>query len=110
MVAAGCLAAAWLFVSLRLGQSPAPALAPELRVFWAPFLQRSVPTLISYEGTGAAGEYVTRADTLRDVFREMSLDPRERRLPLAFQVVVKARIKSGVPIHLSHVAHHVLAP
>lgn len=64
----------------------------------------------STEGTGAAGEYVTRADTLRDLFRKMGLDPRARRLPPAFQVVVKARIKSGVPIHLSHVAHHVLAP
>jgi len=64
----------------------------------------------STEGTGAAAEYVTRADTVRDLLRKMGVDPRTRRPPRAFQVVVKARMKSGVPIQLSHVTHHVLAP
>jgi hypothetical protein len=64
----------------------------------------------STEGTGAAAEYLTRADTVRDLLREMGIDPRARRLPRAFQVVVKARMKGGVPVQLSHVAHHVLAP
>lgn len=63
----------------------------------------------STDGTAAAAEYVTRADTLRELFREMGLDPRARRMPLAFQVVVKARMKSGIPIRLSYAAHHVLA-
>ena len=278
--AAACLAAGWWFVSLRLRESPAPALAPELQAFWAPFLQRSVPTVISYgtplflkldhafyrdprvnrpeegaraeslekvvralnpserrwaviytgvgeaealfmitrllasqgvplsvqrsahlswedmkgkhvillgshkslsqlpelpvnpkfevasdpprvvnlrpagdeptnyltvrtspngevleefalvsvyeglipgthlmvlscsstEGTGAAAEYLTRADTVGELLREMGVDAGTRRLPRAFQVVVKARMKRGVPIHLSRVAHHVLTP
>jgi hypothetical protein len=40
----------------------------------------------------------------------MGVDPRARRLPRAFQVVVKASMKGGIPVQLSHVAHHVLAP
>jgi hypothetical protein len=64
----------------------------------------------SSEGTGAAAEYVTRADTVKGLLREMGVDPRARRLPRAFQVVVKASMKGGIPVQLSHVAHHVLAP
>jgi hypothetical protein len=64
----------------------------------------------STAGTGAAAEYVTRPDTVRDLLRQMGVDPRAHRTPRAFQVVVRARIKRGVPIRLSHVAHHVLAP
>jgi hypothetical protein len=64
----------------------------------------------STEGTGAAAEYVTRADTVRGLLREMGVDPRARRLPRAFQVVVRARMKRGIPVQLSHVAHHVLTP
>jgi hypothetical protein len=64
----------------------------------------------STEGTGAAAEYVTRADTVKDLLREMGVDPRAPRLPRAFQVVVRARMKHGIPVQLSHVAHHVLAP
>jgi hypothetical protein len=64
----------------------------------------------STTGTGAAAEYVTRPDTVRELLREMGADPLAPRLPPAFQVVVKAQIKRGVPIRLSHVAHHVLTP
>jgi hypothetical protein len=64
----------------------------------------------STEGTAAAAEYVTRADTVRDLLQEMGVDPQGRPLPRAFQVVVRAQMKRGVPIRLSHVTHHVLAP
>ena len=63
----------------------------------------------STEGTAAAAEYVTRAETVRELFRQMGLDPRASRVPLAFQVVVKARMKSGIPVRLDYAAHHVLA-
>jgi hypothetical protein len=62
----------------------------------------------STEGTAAAAEYVTRADTVRDLLQEMGVGPQGRPLPRAFQVVVRARMKRGVPIRLSHVTHHVL--
>jgi hypothetical protein len=64
----------------------------------------------STEGTAAAAEYVTRADTVRDLLQAMGVGPRGRALPRAFQVVVRAQMKRGVPIRLSRVAHHVLAP
>ena len=63
----------------------------------------------SSEGTGAAAEYVTRPDTMKELFAAMKLDPRKDALPKAFQVVIKARMNGGVPVHLSHVTHHVLA-
>jgi hypothetical protein len=64
----------------------------------------------STAGTGAAAEYVTRPDTVRGLLREMGVDPQAPRLPQSFQVVVRARMKRGVPIRLSHEVHHVLAP
>ena len=63
----------------------------------------------SSEGTGAAAEYVTRPDTMKELFAAMKIDPRKDTLPKAFQVVIKAKMNGGVPVHLSHVTHHVLA-
>ena len=64
----------------------------------------------STEGTAAAAEFVTRAETVRALFRQMGPDPRPGRVPLAFQVVVRARMKGGIPVRLDYAAHHVLAP
>jgi hypothetical protein len=64
----------------------------------------------SSEGTGAAAEYVTRPDTMRELFEKMRVDPAKAHLPRAFQVVIKAKMKDGIPVQLSHVTHHVLAP
>lgn len=63
----------------------------------------------SSEGTAAAAEFITRADTLRHLYdrmggRPLSLDP----LPQAFQIVVRARMKDGIVMQLEYVAHHVL--
>jgi hypothetical protein len=63
----------------------------------------------SSEGTAAAAEFITRADTLRRLYEKMgggplSLDP----LPPAFQVVVRARMKDGIVMQLEYVTHHVL--
>ena len=63
----------------------------------------------SSEGTAAAAEFITRADTLRRLYDKMgggrlSLDP----LPPAFQVVVRARMKDGIVMQLDYVTHHVL--
>jgi len=69
-----------------------------------------VLTCSSSQGTGAAAEYVTRPDTMKELFQRMRVDPARGHLPRAFQVVVRARMKGGVPVQLSHVAHHVLAP
>jgi hypothetical protein len=60
----------------------------------------------SSEGTGAAAEYVTRSDTVKELLGKMGLGP-GRALPEAFQVVVKAQMKGGIPLRLSHVSHHV---
>jgi hypothetical protein len=64
----------------------------------------------SSEGTAAAAEFITRADTLRQLYekmgnRSLSLEP----LPTAFQVVVRARMKDGIVMQLEYVTHHVLS-
>jgi hypothetical protein len=60
------------------------------------------------EGTGGAAEYVTRPDTMKEMFEKMGLKPEEP-LPAAFQYVIKIKLNEGVPVQFSYVTHHVLA-
>lgn len=62
----------------------------------------------SSEGTGAAAEYVTRTDTLRELLTKMGVSPTRPVLPEAFQIVIRAQMKGGVPVRLSYQSHHVL--
>lgn len=62
----------------------------------------------SNEGTGGAAEYVTRADTMTELFQRMKLDP-AKSLPKAFQAVIRVKLNEGVPVQLSYVTHHVFA-
>lgn len=60
------------------------------------------------EGTGGAAEYVTRPDTMKEMFEKMGLRPEEP-LPAAFQYVIKVKLNEGVPVQFSYVTHHILA-
>lgn len=62
------------------------------------------------EGTAAATEYVTRSDAMKELFQKMRMDPHPQSLPPAFQVVVRAKINAGTPVHLSYVTHENLFP
>lgn len=61
----------------------------------------------STEGTRAAVEYVTRPNYAEELVRKLQVRPGI--LPEQFQVVLKARYKSYVPVNVSYVTHHVLA-
>lgn len=61
----------------------------------------------SNEGTGGAAEYVTRADTMKELFQQMKLDP-AKPLPKAFQVVIRVKLNEGVPVQLSYVTHQIV--
>ncbi len=63
----------------------------------------------SNEGTGGAAEYVTRPDTMKDLFRQMKLDP-VKPLPQTFQAVIRVKLNEGVPVQMSYVTHQILAP
>lgn len=62
----------------------------------------------SNEGTGGVAEYVTRPDTMREMFEKMRLTP-DAQLPAAFQYVVKVKLNEGVPVQFSYVTHHSLS-
>lgn len=58
------------------------------------------------EGTWAAAEYLTEGHHLRELFRKIRRS--DGRLPEAYQVVIKARFESQVPVSISYVTHHEL--
>ncbi len=62
----------------------------------------------SNEGTGGAAEYVTRPDTMKELFQQMKLDA-TRPLPKAFQAVIRVKLNEGVPVQLGYVTHHIIA-
>ncbi len=80
--------------------SVCPGLDPNTRV--------TILACSSNEGTGGAAEYVTRPDTLKDLFQHMKLDPASP-LPRAFQVVIRVKLNEGVPVQFSYVTHHILS-
>ncbi|MCE5310633.1 MAG: hypothetical protein LLG20_23585 [Acidobacteriales bacterium] len=59
------------------------------------------------EGSRAAVEYVTHPAYAEELARKLEIRPGI--LPEQFQVVLKARYKSYVPVNVSYVTHHVLA-
>ena len=61
----------------------------------------------STEGTWAATEYVTRPQHAKELVARLRLD--SGKLPQAYQVVIRARLKDQVPIETSYVTHRVLA-
>lgn len=60
----------------------------------------------STEGTWAAAEYLTNAESLAAM--EERLRAAGAGLPENYQVVIKSRFKSQVPIHTEYVTHHVV--
>jgi hypothetical protein len=74
----------------------------------APATRLTVLACSANEGTGGAAEYVTRPDTMKEMFEKMGLKPEEP-LPAAFQYVIKVKLNEGVPVQFSYVTHHVLA-
>jgi hypothetical protein len=63
----------------------------------------------SNEGTGGAAEYVTRADTMKEMFQRMKLDARKP-LPKAFQAVIRVKLNESVPVQMNYVTHQILTP
>ena len=63
----------------------------------------------SNEGTGGAAEYVTRPDTMKDLFQQMKLDA-TKPLPKAFQAVIRVKLNEGVPVQMNYITHQILAP
>ena len=60
----------------------------------------------STEGTWAAAEYVTRPQHAEELVTRLSLAP--GKMPDAYQVVIRAKLKEQVPIETSYVTHRVL--
>lgn len=77
-----------------------PGLSPQTRLL--------VLSCSSNEGTGAAAEYVTRPDLLKELRQRMQLNEKAP-WPPAFQAVVKVKLNESVPVQLSYVTHHVFA-
>lgn len=59
------------------------------------------------EGDWAMAEYVTKPDQVQDLVRH--LQDKSGHLPKAFQVVVRIKYDSRVPISMAYVTHHVLS-
>lgn len=77
-----------------------PGLSPQTRLM--------ILACSSNEGTGAAAEYVTHADNLKELSRRLRADANAP-WPLAYQVVLKVKLNDGVPIQTSYVKHHIIA-
>lgn len=59
------------------------------------------------EGDWAVVEYVTLPDNVRELVRHLKTNSGD--LPKAFQVVVRIKYQSRVPISMAYVTHHVLS-
>lgn len=75
-----------------------PGLDPNTRV--------TILSCSSNEGTGGAAEYVTRPDTLKELFQRLNLAA-DAPLPKAFQAVIRVRLNDSVPVQMSYVTHHI---
>lgn len=78
-----------------------PGLSPNTRLL--------VLSCSSNEGTGAAAEYVTRPDLVREMFQQMQITS-GRSLPKAFQAVIRIQLNESIPVKLSYVTHTILTP
>jgi hypothetical protein len=65
---------------------------------------------INTYGTQAAAEYVTQPVYIRELISHLNTAPpgTSPKLPDYYQILIKAKISGGVPIHISYVTHHVL--
>ncbi len=65
---------------------------------------------ISTFGTQAATEYVTKSEYVSDLIRRLDTfgSKTSPTLPRHYQVLIRAKIKGGVPVEISYVTHHVL--
>lgn len=77
-----------------------PGLDPSTRV--------TILACSSNEGTGGAAEYVTRADTMKELFQQMKLDA-TKPLPKAFQAVIRVKLNEGVPVQMNYVTHQIIS-
>jgi hypothetical protein len=61
-------------------------------------------------GTQACTEYVTRSETLKQLIQQLNVsrDSAKPKLPPYYQVLLKVKINSSVPVQTSYVTHHVL--
>jgi hypothetical protein len=61
-------------------------------------------------GTQAAAEYVTQPEYIKDLVAHLNAAPEGEppRLPDYFQILLKVKVNGSVPVHVSHVTHHVL--
>lgn len=62
----------------------------------------------STEGTWAAAEYLTTPNSLDEMMKRLRADT--GKLPDNYQVLIRSRFKSQVPIHMELVTHHVVQP
>lgn len=61
-------------------------------------------------GTQAAVEYVTKPEYMRDLIAHLNIAPpgQPPQLPSYYQVLLKVKVSSGVPIQITYVTHHAL--
>jgi hypothetical protein len=61
-------------------------------------------------GTQACTEYVTRSETLKQLIQQLNVshDSAKPKLPPYYQVILRVKINSSVPVQTSYVTHHVL--
>ena len=61
-------------------------------------------------GTQACAEYVTKAHSVRQLIKRLSIsgDSTKPKFPPYYQVLLKVKINGSVPVQTSYVTHHVL--
>jgi hypothetical protein len=61
-------------------------------------------------GTQAAAEYVTKPEHMDELTARLNLSKGAsgKGLPPYFQVLLRVKVKGGVPVQISHLTHHVL--
>jgi len=61
-------------------------------------------------GTQACAEYVTQADSLKELIKHLNISgsATKPKLPSYYQVLVKVKINGSVAVQTSYVTHHVL--
>jgi hypothetical protein len=62
----------------------------------------------SSEGTLAAAEFITRAETVRELVTRKVVPAPNKRAMRPFQVVVGAKLNRGVPVSLFYVNHAIV--
>lgn len=64
---------------------------------------------ITTYGTQAAAEYVSKPEHIKDLIAHLDSSSGDSpKLPSFYQVLIKVKVNSGVPVQISYVTHHVL--